>query len=168
MTDTRSTKNKAKFNKMHSPSRPACFMKPVKFQNEMKETQILPNILKNRLSAEIILGCGKKCLFWSEVTKLSWVPKPHSRSRPGWNSKVLAQHPYFSNWINVISGSIPACSASWHSWWFANSLCNNIKRAFFTQSLVIRNRLNGSGRMLLKISMMLFQVFYKRSTNLSE
>lgn len=156
MVDRHQKYHKAKFNKMHSPSRSACFVKPVQFQNEMKETQILPSILKNRLSTEIILGCGKKCLFWSEVTKLSWVPKPHSRSRLAWNSKVLAQHPYFSNWIYVISGSIPASSASQHSWWFANSLRNNIKRVFFTQSLVIRNKLNVRGIMLLKISMMFF------------
>lgn len=48
MTDSRSTINKAKLTKMHSPSRPAYFMKPEKFQNALKETQILPGILKNK------------------------------------------------------------------------------------------------------------------------
>lgn len=61
-----------------------CFMKHVKFQNELEEIQILPSILKNKdLALKLILGCGKKCLFWSEVTKSGWVPKPHSHSRLG-------------------------------------------------------------------------------------
>lgn len=45
-------------------SRSACFMKPVKFQNRLEETQILPSVLKNKdLVIKLFWGVGRSVCF---------------------------------------------------------------------------------------------------------